>query len=206
MRKRPDYRPHVFAGNVWFSAAPQLRKGESEPQVCVTQQMACLHLIERGANMFPLYLRDEQFGEEVNGVKRAPNLSELAKSYLETLNAKPEDLFHHTLATLHDPAYRTANAGGLRMGWPRIPLPDTPDALAKSAAKGRQLARLLDTESDVSAHLDHTIAVPTTTDGTPNATPPTSPSPPTGAASEPTKPSCPAEARSSSTGKRWTST
>ena len=24
--KRPDYRPHVFEGNMWLSAAPHLRK------------------------------------------------------------------------------------------------------------------------------------------------------------------------------------
>ncbi len=165
--KRSDYKPHVFAANMWISAAPHLRKGEAEPQACVTREMACLHLIERGANMFPLYLRDDQFGEEVNGVKRTANLSELAQSYIDSMNAEPEDLFHHVLATLHDPAYREANAGGLRMGWPRIPLPDNADALAESAATGRRLARLLDTESDVTDLLDASIAVPTTIDGQP---------------------------------------
>jgi len=165
--KRPDYRPHVFQGNLWISAAPHLRKGEAEPQACFTSDMACLHLIERGANMFPLYLRDDQFGEEVDGVKRTANLSELAQSYIESMNAAPEDLFHHVLAMLHDPAYREANAGGLRMGWPRIPLPDNADALAESATTGRRLARLLDTESDVTDLLDTSIAVPTTTNGQP---------------------------------------
>jgi predicted helicase len=59
-----------------------------------------------------------------------------------------EDLFHHVLAVLHDPAYREANAGALRMEWPRVPLPswpegDTPGAaaeLAASADRGRELA------------------------------------------------------------------
>ena len=31
------------------------------------------------------------------------------------------------LAVLHDPAYRQANAGALRMEWPRIPLPGWPE-------------------------------------------------------------------------------
>ena len=72
-----------------------------------------------------------------------------------------EDLFHHTLAVLHDPAYRAANAGALRMEWPRIPLPGWPDGdsdgdagaaaaeLAASAARGRALAALLDPETPV---------------------------------------------------------
>ena len=55
-----------------------------------------------------------------------------------------EDLFHHVRAVLHDPAYRQANAGALRVEWPRIPLPGWPDpsssstaaaALAESAAR-----------------------------------------------------------------------
>ncbi len=164
--KRPDYRPHVFAGNRWFSAAPQIRKGANDPQAYATGVMACLHLIERGANMFPLYLRDDQFGEEVNGVKRTANLSELALTYIESMSAEPEDLFHHVLATLHDPAYREANAGGLRMGWPRIPLPTDAADFAASAERGRLLARLLDTESNVDDLLDPSIAVPTKIDGT----------------------------------------
>ena len=45
-----------------------------------------------------------------------------------------EDLFHHALAVLHDPAYREANAGALRMEWPRIPLPGWPDGDAPDAA------------------------------------------------------------------------
>ena len=163
--KRPDYRPHVFAGNLWLSAAPQIRKGEDEPQACFTQQMACLHLIERGANMFPLYLRDDQFGELVDGVKRTPNLSDLALRYIKSHKATPADLFHHALATLHDPAYREENAGGLRMGWPRIPLPNDRQTLIASAQRGRTLARLLDTEADATDLLDDSIAAPTKLDG-----------------------------------------
>ena len=68
-----------------------------------------------------------------------------------------EDLFHHALAVLHDPAYREANAGALRMEWPRMPLPGWPDGdtggaaeeLAASAERGRELAALLDPETPV---------------------------------------------------------
>ena len=91
-----------------------------------------------------------------------------------------EDLFHHVLTVLHDPAYREANAGALRMEWPRIPLPRWPDGgtpneaeeLAASAARGRELAQLLDPETPVSGVTTGTlrpelgtIAVPATTDG-----------------------------------------
>ena len=164
--KRTEYVPHIFPGNLWFCAAQHTRKGASEPQAAFTRHIGSYHWIERATIWFPLYLRDEQFGEPVDGVKRVANLSETALRYIESLGAEPEDLFHHVLATLHEPSYREANAGGLRMGWPRIPLPDSASELAESADRGRLLARLLDTESDVTELLDTSIAVPTKTDGT----------------------------------------
>ena len=155
--KRADYRPHVFEGNIWLSSAQHLRKGADEPQTCFTEHIASLHLIERGTNMFPAYLRDDGLGTGSNKIQRRPNLSPAAQRYLHHLGADVEDLFHHVLATLHDPAYRQANAGALKMEWPRIPLPDWPDGkaggaaetLAASAARGRELARLLNPEAPV---------------------------------------------------------
>ena len=91
-----------------------------------------------------------------------------------------EDLFHHALAVVHDPAYREANAGALRMEWPRIPLPGWPDGetpgaapdLRAIAARGRELAGLLDLETAVAGVTAGTlrpelaaIAVPSTADG-----------------------------------------
>ena len=80
------------------------------------------------------------------------------QGYLERPGLGVEDLFHHVLAVLHDPAYREANAGAVRMEWLRTSLPgwpdgDTPgvvDELAASAARGRELTRLLNTETPVS--------------------------------------------------------
>ena len=90
-----------------------------------------------------------------------------------------EDLFHHVLAVLHDPAYREANAGALRMEWPRIPVPGWPDGgdgaaeeLAAAAARGRELAQLLDSDTPVPGVTEGAlrpeiaaIAVPSTVDG-----------------------------------------
>ena len=178
--KRAGFRPHVIAGNLWLSAAQHLRKGETEPQTCLTQHLGSLHMIERGAHMFPEWLRDDGLMARGTGVQRRPNLSPAAQRYLERLGAGVEDLFHHVLATLHDPAYRQANAGALKMGWPRIPLPGWPDgdaagaaeSLAESAARGRKLAQLLDSDTPVPGVTEGAlrpeaaaIAVPATTDG-----------------------------------------
>ena len=174
--KRADYRPHAFEGNLWLSAARHLRKEETEPQAYVTAHMGSAHLIERGANLFPIWLRDDDLGGNGEGARRV-NLSEAAHCYLKRLGLGADDLFHHVLATLHDPAYREANAGALRMEWPRIPLPGWPDggnaeALAESAARGRELAALLDPDTPVpgvtTGALRPEIAavtVPSTTDG-----------------------------------------
>ena len=177
--KRADYKPHVFEGNLWLSAAQHLRKSAEEPQACFTKHIGSLHLIERGASMFPAYLREE--GDLGNGGQAGhrPNLSPAAQRYLKCLGATVEDLFYHVLTILHDPAYRKANAGALKMEWPRIPLPGWPDGdaddaaetLAASAARGRELARLLDPEVPVPGVTQGTlrpeivaIAVPATTD------------------------------------------
>ena len=178
--KRADYLSHVFDDNLWLSAAKHLRKGAEEPQACFVRHLSSLHLIERGANMFPAYLRDDGLGIGSNGMQQRPNLSGAAQRYLHRLGADVEDLFHHVLATLHDSAYLEANAGALAMEWPRIPLPGWSDSetenaaetLAASAARGRELAQLLDPETSVPGVTQGklrpeiaVLAVPATTDG-----------------------------------------
>ena len=113
-------------------------------------------------------------------IHSSANLSAAAQRYLDRLGLGVEDLFHHALAVLHDPAYREANAGALRMEWPRIPLPGWPDGetpgaaddLRAIAARGRELAGLLDLETAVAGVTAGTlrpelaaIAVPSTADG-----------------------------------------
>ena len=177
----PDYWPHIFEGNLWLSSAQHLRKGESEPQACIARHVGSFHLIERGAAMFPLWLRDDGLGtHKVGETLCSPNLSPAAQSYVEHLGIGVEDLFYHVITVLHDPAYREANAGALRMQWPRIPLPGWPDGkengaenkLATSAARGRKLAALLDSDTPVHGVTEGalrpeiaSIAVPSTADG-----------------------------------------
>ena len=179
-RPRPDYKPHVFEGNLWLSSAQHLRKGATEPQACFTHDIASYHLIERGALWFPAWLRDEGLGLGGDGLQRRPNLCPAAQRYLDRLGLGVEDLFHHFLAVLHDPAYREANAGALRMEWPRIPLPGWPEGespgaaveLSASAERGRELAQLLDSDTPVPGVTTGAlrpevapIAVPATVDG-----------------------------------------
>ena len=60
-----------------------------------------------------------------------------------------ELIWMHALAIGYSPAYLTDNADGIRENWPRIPLPVSREALLASAALGREVAALLDTETPV---------------------------------------------------------
>ena len=178
--KRAEYKPHVFEGNLWFSFNKRAQRGAAEPRAVTTEHLGCHDLIGNATCFFSLWLRHDGLALDGNGTARRPNLSPNAQRYLDSLGVGVEDLFHHVIATLHDPGYRTSNAGALRMEWPRIPLPGWPDgvvdgaadALAESAARGRQLAALLDSDTPVAGVTTGTlrselaaIAVPTTTDG-----------------------------------------
>ena len=177
-RPRPEYKPHVFEGNLWLVSQQKPRRDWGSLQVI--SHIGCLDLMDRGATCVPAWLRDDGLDIDGTDSQRRPNLSVSAQHYLNSMSAVVEDLFHHVIATLHDPDYRIANAGALRMEWPRIPLPGWPDgnaasasaALAASAARGRQLAALLDSDTPVAGVTTGAlrpelaaIAVPTTTDG-----------------------------------------
>ena len=175
--KSPRYPRQVFEGNLWLVSQQKPRREWSPPQVI--SHIGCIDLMDRSATCIPAWLRDDGLGN-VGSTQRRPNLSAAARRYLEHLGASVEDLFHHVLAILHDPAYRETNAGALRMDWPRIPLPGWPDGdaseaaaiLTQSAARGRELAALLDPDTPVSGVTTGTlrpelaaIAVPATVDG-----------------------------------------
>ena len=152
--KRSEYKSHVFDGNRWLEARQREAK-ENFSRGTLVRHFAS-DFGNGLSSYFPTRLRDDGIGSD-GDMARRPNLSATAQRYLDRLGLGVEDLFHHVLATLHDPAYRAANAGALRMEWPRIPLPGWPDgkaegaadALARSAARGRELAALLDPDTPV---------------------------------------------------------
>ena len=176
--KRAAYKSQVFAGNVWFEARQRDGK-ETFSRGTLVREFAG-DFGNGLSHFFPLWLRDGGDLLTNDRDRNRPNISASTQRYLDRLGLDVDDLFHHVIATLHDPAYRTANAGALHLEWPRIPLPGWPDghtdgaadALAASAAQGRELAALLDSDTPVSGVTSGplrqelaAIAVPTTTDG-----------------------------------------
>ena len=170
-RPRPDYWPHVFEGNLWLVLQNKARPDLSPP--LAISHIGDLNQMNSGVYCVPVWLSS-------SGLQRRPNLSGAAQSYLERLGASVENLFHHVLTVLHDPTYNQVNADVLRAEGPRIPLPCWSDGeaegaaeeLARSASRGRELARLLDPDTPVPGVTQGVsrpeiaaIAVPATSDG-----------------------------------------
>ncbi len=176
--KRSDYEPHVFNGNLWLVLQNKARPDLSPP--LVISNMGDLNQMNSGIYCVPMYLNDDGLGAEIAGSQHHPNVSPAAQRYLDHLALTVEGLLHYIVATLHDPDYRKANADALRAEGPRIPLPGWPngdadgaaDELAVSAARGRQLAALLDSDTPVPGVTEGAprpelakVAVPSKVDG-----------------------------------------
>jgi hypothetical protein len=156
--KRTDYFKLVFPGNLWITATKQNRK-DYDPPIVLTRHTT-LHMIERGANLFPLLIRayesaDGLFADKPDKSRmlgeNVANISDAGLTYLKTFKgvADHPHLFHHVIAILHAPEYAAENASALRQDWPRVPLPASRDDLLRSAELGRKIAALLDPEKPV---------------------------------------------------------
>jgi hypothetical protein len=178
--KRAEYFAEIFDGNIWMAAAQRNRR-EFDPPLAATL-LSARHVVERGANFFPLYLKASGASEPLLASHEAKgphllangtcfNISDPLVAYLTSI-ARMKDaprVFYHTFAILHAPAYRSENSGALRQDWPRVPLPDTKEALLASSALGKQISALLDTEHDPGTIHESTlqkIAVFTLPEGT----------------------------------------
>lgn len=63
----------------------------------------------------------------------------MTTTHLWLASMDEEDLFYHALAVLHDPGYQEANAGTLRMEWPRIPLPGWPELSSATPLRSQHI-------------------------------------------------------------------
>ena len=176
--ERAEYRPHVFEGNLWLVLQNKARPDLSPP--LVISNIGDLNQMNSGVYCVPVWLADDGFGSNDKEARRRPNLSGAVQRYLNRLGAGVEDLFCHVIAVLHDLAYNELNADALRAEGARIPFPGWPDggakgaaaALVESAARGRELAALLDPDTPIPGVTQAplrpemaAIAVPATTDG-----------------------------------------
>ncbi len=177
-RPRPEYIPHVFAGNLWLVFQNKARPDLSPP--LAIRQLGDLNQMNSGVYCVPAYLSSDPLKTDARPSETRPNLAPAAHRYLAFLGATATDLYYHVIAITHGSQYLAANADALRAEGPRIPLPGWPDGdapnaaneLRQSADTGRRLAALLDSDTPVDGVTTGqlrpelaAIAVPTTASG-----------------------------------------
>jgi hypothetical protein len=175
----PQLLEQRFHGNGFFITRDTADKDIEGPPFYFSPLVCDYDCISGHARHFPVRLRaaghgkprkkDDGNGEfgsilheaapafKTGGEKTTANLSLSARAYLAELGIKNPDadaetaalVWMHSLAIGYSPAYLAENADGIRQDWPRIPLPASKAALLASAALGKQVAALLDTETPV---------------------------------------------------------
>ena len=152
-RSRPALWSQLFEGNSFLLTRMRCTASPEGFPIGFTKCLSDDHYITPDAVAIPFSLRPTATITFDNH-RTEGNLSELARRYLTAIGLvdSPENadlLWLHSLAIGYSPAYLEENADGIRNDWPRIPLAATSDHLRASAALGRQVARLLDTEAAV---------------------------------------------------------
>jgi len=176
-RPSPELLGQRFPGNAFFVTRDTADKSPEGPPFYFSRLVCDYDCISGHSRHFPLLLMNgERLGASrhrtlfdiLGEAPEAPaaNLSAPAREYLASLCIKDPDadaeaaglIWLHALAVGYSPAYLAENADGIRRDWPRVPLPATREALEASAALGRQVAALLDTEADVPGVTAGTVA------------------------------------------------
>jgi hypothetical protein len=168
-RSRPTLVAQKWPGNKFIITRMMAERPKENIALTITPELPDYHLLRPNAVAIPIYLRQAQpekgkgdhpsllrEPEEIEQTLTA-NLAPPARSYLAALGLPDPDtdpdtaglIWLHALAIGYAPAYLTENADGIRQDWPRIPLPETREALERSAELGRQLAALLDPDTPV---------------------------------------------------------
>lgn len=178
-RVRPELLAEAWPGNGFLLArcrAPGLFDGSA---FFFSHHIGDQHALHEDAYFIPLRLRahptrNEDIAGNQNHLfetsqqsddKTRANLSQAARAYLASLAINDADveakkaaiIWMHALTIGYSPAYLKENADGIHQDWPRVPLPDTKQALEASSELGRQVAALLDTESAVAGVTSETI-------------------------------------------------
>jgi hypothetical protein len=170
-RPRPSLWAQHWEGNTYLMSRFKASKSPEGPPFYFARVLADDHSLSPDAACFPFRVRSAiQHNHHVTQIalmEVAPaasaNLSPAARTYLAGLGVADPDaeaelapglrpfelLWLHALAVGYAPAYLAENADGIRQDWPRIPLPDSLERLLASAALGRQVAALLDSEMPV---------------------------------------------------------
>ncbi len=169
---RPALVAQKWPGNKFIITRMMAERPKEQICITITPELPDYHLLRPNAIAIPIFLRPthldkakkEKFKhptllEEPEGGEQTPtaNLSPTTRTYLAALGLPNPDadadtaalIWMHALAVGYAPDYLTENADGIRQDWPRVPLPDTTDALRASARLGQEIVALLDPDTPV---------------------------------------------------------
>lgn len=170
-RARPELAAQDWQGNSFLVARMFAERPNEGVPFLITSLLPDYHILRPNAVAIALRIRDSSSQssndrqgtliEASSGIESlsTANLSHAARVYLTALGIRDPDadpeaaelIWLHALAIGYSPLYLTENADGIRQDWPRIPLPDSKTTLLGSAALGKQIAGLLDTETEAEA-------------------------------------------------------
>lgn len=162
-RNRPEYQAQNWKGNAFITARFKASKDPEGIPMSFVNGLCDYHYLAPNVIAIPFRLKKEVAQADMFSTGQAirANLSEPAHAYLKNLGIENPDsndeheqgikpyelIWYHALAIGYSPKYLSENADGIRDDYPRIPLPAKCAALVKSAVLGKQIAMLLDTES-----------------------------------------------------------
>jgi hypothetical protein len=165
-RPSPDLLRQRFSGNAFLVVRESGAVEPQSPPMLYSRLVCDYHALAVEAKHIPYFVKLVRSvadngstlpGMNTEADKITANLSLIARAYLaffglpdpDTDQPTAELIWYHALAIGYSPDYLAENADGIRQDWPRIPLPQAKDSLGASAALGRQVAALLDTEAPV---------------------------------------------------------
>ena len=166
-RPSPDLLHQRFSGNAFLVVRESGAVEPQSPPMLYSRLVCDYHALAVEAKHIPYFVKlvrpvadngSTLPGMNTEADKITANLSPTARAYLASLGLPDPDndqesaelIWYHALAIGYSPAYLAENADAIRQDWPRIPLPKSKLPLTDSAALGRQVAALLDTEAPVS--------------------------------------------------------
>jgi len=157
-RPRPALTQQCREGNRFFIARMVAERPNENVPALVTRLLPDYHLLRPNVVAIPFRWYAPAPDSGGGGLLASlPNLSKAAREYLAGLGMPdPDDnddagaaLWHHSLAIAFSPLYLTENRDAVQDDFPRIPLPRLKEDLDVSAALGKRLVSLLDTEAAV---------------------------------------------------------
>ncbi|HJQ71015.1 MAG TPA: type ISP restriction/modification enzyme [Blastocatellia bacterium] len=166
-RSRPEFWRQCWQQNKFIVTRMATEKNAKGSPFYFSSTLVDYQALARNVSTIPLQLRAASSAKKKNHQQDSffadaqattANLSARARAYLDEIGVSDPDsnfetaalIWFHALAIGYSPAYLNENSDGIRSDFPRVPLPASRELLEQSAALGRQVAALLDTESPVS--------------------------------------------------------